>query len=245
MNQPDTRHYPDTGPPPVTAAATGRLAALGGAGFLVTSIAGDLVIGAFPDPDTPAGQLTSFYAKHHAQVLAGGWLLTLSGVFFALFGSAVWARIRQAPGNPMLAGLAMIGVALTAVTTLEGAGTYGLLGGIGGQHAVTPAALQAWHIAASSGSLADGAATFIFLLAVAGAGILARALPRTLAWSALALAVLQLLPDQLGFLASLAFLLWAAVAGIVMLLARGTRSPAPASTRHAPARPQPGSSPAS
>jgi hypothetical protein len=100
-------------------------------------------------------------------------------------------------------------------TTLDRAGTYGLLGGIGGHHAVTPAALQAWHILASSGSLADRAATFMFLLAVAGAGILARALPRTLAWSALALAVLQLLPDQMGFLASLVFLLWAAVAGIV------------------------------
>jgi hypothetical protein len=244
MNQPDSQHYPDIGPPPVTAAATGRLAALGGAGFLVTSVAGDLVIGQFPRPDTSAGKLISFYAAHHAQVLAGGWLLALSGVFFALFGTAVWARIRQAAGNPMLAGLAMIGVVLVAVTTLDAAGTYGLLGGIGGQHAITPAALQAWHILGSSGSLADGASTFMFLLAVAGAGILARALPRTLAWSALALAVLQLLPDQLGFLASLVFPLWAAAAGIVMLLARGARSSAPARTRLAPARPQPGSSPA-
>ncbi len=245
MHQSDTRHYPDTGPPPVTAAATGRLAALGGAGFLVTSIAGDLLIGAFPRPDTPAGQLISFYATHHAQVLAGGWLLALSGVFFALSGAAMCARIRQAPANLMLAGLAMIGVVLVAMTRLDGAGTYGLLGGIGGQHATTPAALQAWHILASSGSLADQASTFTFLLAVAAAGVVAWALPRTLAWSALALAVLQLLPDQLGFLVSLVFPLWAAVAGLVMLLARAARSSAPARTRHAPARPQPGSSPAS
>jgi hypothetical protein len=244
MNQPDSQHYPDIGPHPVTAAATGRLAALGGAGFLVTSVAGDLVIGAFPGPDTPTSQLISFYTAHHAQVLAGGRLLALSGVFFALFGTAVWARIRQAAGNPILAGLAMIGVVLVTMTTLGGAGTFGLLGGIGGQHAITPAALQAWHVLGSSGSLADGASTFMFLLAVAGAGITARALPRPLAWSALALAVLQLLPDQLGFLASLAFLLWAAVAGTVMLITRGTRSPAPVTTRHAPARPQRGSSPA-
>ena len=244
MNQPGSHQNPDTGPPPGTAAAAGRLAALAGAGFLVTSIAGDMMIGAFPRPDTPDSTLLSFYAAHHAQLLAGGWLLALSGVFLALFGTAVWARIRQAAGNPMLAGLTMIGVALVTVTTLDTAGTFGLLGGIGGQHATTPAALQAWHLLASSGSLADAASTFIFLLAVTAAGILARALPRTLAWSALALAVLQLLPDQLGFLASLVFPLWAAAAGLVMLLAHGTRSSATATTRHAPARPQPGSSPA-
>ena len=144
----------------------------------------------------------------------------------------------------MLASLAMTGAVLVAVTTLGTAGTFGLLGGIGGHRATTPAALQTWHILASSGSLADQAATFIFLLAVAAAGVLARAVPRTLAWSALALAVLQLLPDQLGFLASLVFPLWAAVAGLVMLLTHRTRSSATATTQHAPVRPQPGSSPA-
>ncbi len=242
MSQPDTQHHSDTGSSAVAAAA-GRLAALAGAGLLVASIAGDLMIGAFPGPDTSVGKLISFYAAHHAQLLAGGWLLTLAGVFFALFGTAIWARIRQGGGNPLLAGLTMVGVALVAVTTLNGAGTFGLLGDIGGQHATTPAALQAWHLLASSGSLAHGAATFIFLLAVAGAGILARALPRTLAWSALALAVLQLLPDQLGFFASLVVPLWAAIAGIVMLRSRPARSSAPARTRHMPARPEPGSSP--
>ena len=241
MNHPDSQHYPDIDP---SRAATGGgwIAALGGAGFLVTSFAGDLVIGQFPGPGASTGKLTSFYAAHHAQVLAGGWLLALSGVFFALFGTAVWARIRQAAGNPVLAGLAMVGVVLVTVTTLDAAGTYGLLGGIGGQRAVAPAALQAWHILGSSGSLADSASTFLFLVVVACAGIVARALPRTLAWPALALAVLQLLPGQAGFLASLAFLAWSAVAGIVVLLARESRSPAPVRTRHEPARPQPGSS---
>lgn len=244
MNQPASQHHSDTGPPPVTAATAARLAAFGGVAFLVTSIAGDLMIGAFPRPDTPVGALTSFYAAHHAQLLAGGWLFALSGAFFALFGTAMWARTRQAAANPMLAGLTMIGVVLVAVTTLEGAGTFGLLGSIGGQHAITPAALQAWHILRSSGSLADSFSTFIFLLAAACAGIMAGSLPRALAWSALALAVLQLLPDQLGFLVSLTFPLWAAAAGLVMLLARGTRLSATATTRHAPGRPQPGSSPA-
>jgi hypothetical protein len=219
MEQPDSQHHPDTGSPP----AIGRLAALGGLGFLVTSLAGDLLIGAFPRPDTPVSQLVSFYTVHDTQLLAAGMLLALSGIFFVLFGVAVWARIRQAASKPMLAGLAMIGTALVTVTTLASAGTYGVLGDIGGQHAIAPAALQAWHIMASAGSLADGASTFLFLVTAAAAGILAPALPRWVAWPALPLAVLQLLPGQVGFLASLVFVPWAAAAGTSMLFSRPAR----------------------
>ena len=73
MNQPDSEQYPagvraHGGSRPANSAAIGRLAALGGLGFLVASFAGDLVIGAFPGPDTPVSQLVSFYTAHHAQV---------------------------------------------------------------------------------------------------------------------------------------------------------------------------------
>ncbi len=231
MEQPDSQQHPDTGSPP----AIGRLAALGGLGFLVTSLAGDLLIGAFPRPDTPVSQLVSFYTAHHTQLLAAGMLLALSGSFFALFGVAVWARIRQAASNPMLAGLAMIGTALVTVTTLASAGTFGVLGDIGGQHAIAPAALQAWHIMASAGSLADAASTFLFLVTAAAAGILASALPRWVAWSALPLAVLQLPPGQVGFLASLVFVPWAAAAGTSMLFSRPARRALP-STAYATAQ---------
>ena len=231
MEQPDSQQHPDTGSPP----AIGRLAALGGLGFLVTSLAGDLLIGAFPRPDTPVSQLVSFYTAHHTQLLAAGMLLALSGIFFALFGVAVWARIRQAASNPMLAGLAMIGTALVTVTTLASAGTFGVLGDIGGQHAIAPAALQAWHIMASAGSLADGASTFLFLVTAAAACILAPALPRWVAWSALPLAVLQLPPGQVGFLASLVFVPWAAAAGTSMLFSRPARRALP-STAYATAQ---------
>jgi len=75
----------------------------------------------------------------------------------------------------------------------------------------------------SDGSLAGSASTFLFLLAMAGAGILARALPRWLAWTALLLGVLQLVPNQIGFVASLGFLVWTAAAGISLLFARQAR----------------------
>ncbi len=205
---------------PVKPATIGRLAAFGGLGFLVASLAGDLTIGTFPGSATPASQLVSYYAAHHAQVRAGGILLALAGVFFVLFGLAVWARIRQASASPLLAGLAVIATTLVALTTLASAGSYGVLGDIGGQQAIAPAALQAWHIMGAEGSLADSASTFLFLLTAAMAGLLARAVPRWLAWPALLLAVLQLLPDQAGFLASLVFYVWAAAAGIFMLITR-------------------------
>src|ERR1700749_383842 len=91
---------------PVSPAAAGRLAALGGLGFAIASIAGALVIGPVPGPSTPAAQLVPFYAAHHAQVLAGGMLLGLGGVLFVPFGLAVWARIRQAQGSPLVGRLA-------------------------------------------------------------------------------------------------------------------------------------------
>ena len=221
MPQPDV--FPDSSPPPAGPAAIGRLAIAGGLGFLVASLAGDLVIGAFPGPGTPASQLVPYYAAHHAQVQAGGMLLALGGIFFVLFGLAMWARLRKASASPLLAGLAVISTALVAMTTLAAAGTYGVLGDIGSQPAVTPAALQAWHIMGSEGSLADSASTFLFLLMAAGAGLLARAVPRWLAWSALLLAVLTLVPGQFGFLASLAFYAWAAATGIWLLFARPPR----------------------
>lgn len=216
----------DLNPGTVSPVTAGRLAALGGLGFAVASIAGDLAIGPFPGPTTPASQLVPFYAAHHAQVLAGGMLLGLSGIFFVPFGLAVWARIRQTPASPLLPGLAVIATTMVALTTLAGAGVYGVLGDVGGQPGISPAALQAWHIMGSDGSLADGASTFLFLLTAALAGLAARAVPRWLAWPALLLAVLTLRPGPFGFLASMVFLAWTAAAGITFLVL-GARQPRP------------------
>ena len=181
----------------------------------------------------------SYYAAHHAQVGAAGMLLAVAGLLFVPFGLAVWARIRQASGSPVLAGLAIIATTLVALTTLTSASAYGVLGDIGGLRGVSPTALQAWHIMGSEGSLAGAAATFLFLLAAAWAGLAVRAVPRWLAWPALLLAVLQLMPHPIGFFASMLFLAWAAAAGIGLLLARPSRQavPSPATPVGQPAYP--------
>ena len=218
MKPSDAQPHSDTGPVQVRATGLARTATLGGVAFLAFSAASDLVIGPNPASDAPLAKVTSFYAIHHAQVLAGGMLLAWAAIFFTLFGTAMWARIRQAPVHPLLAGAALAGTAVTTAATLAEATTYATLGGIGGSPAIAPAALQAWHIMGSELSLAGNGGMMIFLLAAAAAGIAARTLPRTLAWSALIIGLLQLTPAPIGFLASLLALLWAAVAGIVMFV---------------------------
>ncbi len=221
----------------------GRLAAIAGVGFLAASLAGDLMIGNFPRPDTPASRLHAYYLAHHSHVLAGGRLLVLSGILVAVFGTAVWARIHQSGASQLMTGLVLVATALTALTALASAGVFGLLGDIGGMHGISPAALQAWHVLGSDGSLADGASTFLFLAAIAAVGLLVRAVPRSLAWSAVVLAVLQLMPGQLGFFASLLFPLWVAVAGVVVWRSRAQATEPAADRRGADAR-EPAPSPA-
>jgi hypothetical protein len=62
------------------------------------------------------------------------------------------------------------------------------------------------------------------MLGLFAAGVFARAIPRWLAWAALVLGIAAVSP--FGFVASMLFLLWTAVAGIVLTV----RSKAPAAT---------------
>ena len=185
---------------------------LSGVVFAVVAMAGNLTIGEFPDPDTSVSKLTTYYASHHADVGRGGTLLGYSVIFFALFGLAVWARVRRTAAAPVLAGGVLLGFALVAVDMITSSNAYYTLGQIAGKATTSPQALQAWHISGSVGSV--GADSIVLLLALAAAGLLARALPRWLAWSALLLAVMHFTP--FGFLAFMLFYVWAVAAGIAL-----------------------------
>jgi len=189
-----------------------RVLPLAGVVFAVLAMAGNLTIGDFPDTDTPVGTLAKYYAGHHSQVGRGGALLGYSVVFFALFGVALWSRVRRSLASPLIAGAVLVGVAMVAVNMLTSADSYYTLGQIGGDSATTPQALQSWHITGSIGGV--GADSIVLLLSVAAAGILARALPRWLAWTALVLGVLHFTP--LAFFAYLLFYVWAVAAGIAL-----------------------------
>jgi hypothetical protein len=86
-----------------------------------------------------------------------------------------------------------------------------------------PHALQTLHISVSAGNLPSVRGAGILLLAFALAGILTRAFPRWLAWSALVLGILQLTPTPglIGFFAGLALLPWTFAAGIAMFMRPG------------------------
>lgn len=189
-----------------------RTLPLGGVVFAVVAMAGNFTIGDFPATDTPIGKLTTYYAGHHSQVGRGGALLGYSVIFFALFGFALWERVRRSTAAPVIAAGVALGTAMVAVNMLTSADSYYTLGQIAGKSTTSPQALQAWHITGSVGGV--GADSTILLLAIAAAGIFARALPRWLAWTALVLAVMHFTP--LGFLAYLLFYVWAVAAGMAL-----------------------------
>ena len=208
----------------------GRLVPLAGVAYGVLIMAGNLAIGEFPDGATPVADLSRYFATHSGAVRAGGPLMILGAVCLGLFGVAVWARVRDAAGPPMVAGLVLIGTAVAVTAELDGGATYALLGSIGADPAVTPEALQAWHLGTGLG----GGGGTLLMLGLFAAGVFSRALPPWLAWPALVLGITQFTP--FGFYASLLVLLWAAVAGVVLSLRTLDRAPTGRADLTQPAR---------
>jgi hypothetical protein len=196
----------------------GRLVPLAGAGSAVLTAVAYLVIGSNPDSDASTATITAYYAVHHAHDFAGGILLTYAAVLAALFGVAVWARIRETDLHPVVAGAALAGTVIAAISDLAYAGTWSTLGNVGTMHTISPGAIQSLHLVASGGSLADAAGLGILLLAFATAGLKASVFPRVMTWSALVLGILQFVPTPgvFGFFAGLLVLPWMFAAGVSM-----------------------------
>lgn len=207
-----------------------RLVPLAGVAYCGLTLAGDLAIGEFPDANTPPAELSRYYATHADSVRLGGQLMILAALCLGLFGLAVWARVREAAGPPMVAGLILIGTSVAVTAELGGAGAYVLLGSIGADHTVAPATLQAWQ----AGSQFGGGGGALFMLGLFAAGVFSRALPAWLSWSALVLGIAQL--TQFGFYASMLALLWAAVAGVVLSARPLDRTPTRRADLAQPAR---------
>ena len=226
MNRLPTRQLSQESPRPEetrNADRLGRALPLAGIGYAVLTVAGYLVIDRNPGSDASISTITAYYSAHHAHVFAAGILLTYASILFALFGVAVWARIRRTTLHPIIAGAALVATAIAATANLANASAWYVLGDIGNKHTISPGALQTLHISVSAGDLTAGAGPGILLLAFALAGILARAFPRWLAWSALVLGILQLTPTPglIGFFAGLAFLPWTFAASTAMFLRPG------------------------
>jgi hypothetical protein len=118
--------------------------------------------------------------------------------------------------HPALAAVALVGTAIAAVSVFESGGYFLTLGAVGDTSYVAPAALQSLQLGGSGIGYYGNGGMVILLLAVAIAGIGVRVFPRSLAWIALALAVLLLSP--ISFVASLLLNLWFFAMSIVLVL---------------------------
>jgi hypothetical protein len=202
-----------------------RVLPLAGVAYAVLIIAGDLTIGQFPDSGTSLPELSRYFAANSDHVRNGGELMIWGGLALGLFGIAVWARVRQAAGPPVVAGLLLVGTAVAVVSELAGAGSYVTLGSIGGNPDVTPQALQASYF----GSQFGGGGGTLLMLGLFAAGAFTSAVPRWLGWTALVLAIAEVTPY--GFLASMLVLLMTAVAGIALTIRTMEPSPTPIGAR--------------
>jgi hypothetical protein len=182
---------------------------LAGAAYAVLSLAGDLVIDRFPDENTSTSALTRYYAVHHVQVGRGGQIAMLGSLFLGLFAAGLVARARHLPA--VAAVIAVGGAAMVAMDAQTGA-TFALLGQIGNDAHVDPAALQAWHI--SGAAYGSSMPSVIFLVGVALAALTGRVAPRWVGWTSAALAVGLTVPGLIGFFVSMISLLWFVATGI-------------------------------
>ena len=192
----------------------GRIAPLAGVLSAGLTIAGYLTIGPFPDASTPVSELRDFYATTGGHVTLAGALLGWSAICFGVFAAAVWARLRSFDVPAVVVGVVVLGAAADMMAGLNSGAVYQLLGELGVDPAVSAGALQAWHISGAAFGVAGGG--MLFLLGVAVAGIRYGALPLPLAWTGLVLAIVPFAPHPWGYFASLATLLWMAVAGVAL-----------------------------
>lgn len=212
----DVSPHPD---PAVGAAPAGGIAVprmprwlpLAGVAAFVLSFVGDGLIGDFPEGDTSPAALARWYAAHHAGVAHGGFVTGIAAIFAALFAAALIIRCRT---TPVAAAIIAVGGAAQLAHDEWSAAAYSLMGHLSTQHGVTPAALQAWHIAGSEFGM--GAAMIVLLLGVAVAAVRGRAIPTWLGLSGLVLGLGQLAPNPWGFWALLLIMVWYAVAGITL-----------------------------
>jgi hypothetical protein len=198
-----------------------RYAPLTGVLFAGLTLGGNAFIGPFPEGSTPAPALRAYYATHADHVLIGGYLALVGSICFAVFGVAIWSRLRARSAPPLLLGAVLVGVAVQTVVALQNAAACVLLADLGQDPHVDPAALQAWQINASE--FGPTAGLGLVLLAIAAAGVLFGLVPGWVTGLALVLGVAQFTP--VGFLASLVVTALAGVAGIVLAVRPGRSVP--------------------
>jgi hypothetical protein len=203
-----------------------RIYPLGGIVYAVAVLAAyGVVSGDSPNIDASPSEIASFYGDETGAEQAAALLIAFGAPFLALFTVALWKALAPAaPERSGAATMALVGGAVAVSGILAQAGVHLALAE-GADEGVEPVALQALSTLDEDIFLVAAAGLGILLLGSAGAILGRGALPRWLGWSALAIGALSF-----TFAAFQAFVLahaWVVIASVV-LVARGSRSPAPA-----------------
>jgi hypothetical protein len=194
-----------------------RLAPLTGVVFLIVVLVAFIVGGETPDNDDSTAEIVSYWRDNDTRQLVGGWILGVAALLLAWFGGSLRRTISRAEGGDgRLAAISFAGTVMASVGML----LFGSLTFAAATLAdeVPPEVIHTISVLNNTlfFPLSGGAA--LMLLAAGLALVYTGALPRWLGWVAIVIGVLILTP--LGFFALLAWLLWVAVASI-LLFARG------------------------
>ncbi len=182
-----------------------------------------------PDEDAGPQAFAAYYDEEGGAVLAGAFVFMLGSAFFLWFLASLRARIQWAEGGVgriasivFAAGIATAAMSL-AFMAPEAAAAFASEEIEGG---LDPAAAQALGTLGDGFFIAAEAATAVFFLAAAVAGLRTRAFPVGLAWAGLVLGVAALVP-WIGWAAFIWGLpLWVLIASVWMFMRPGGRAPA-------------------
>ncbi|HWF34716.1 MAG TPA: hypothetical protein VG295_05080 [Solirubrobacteraceae bacterium] len=208
-----------------------RLAPLTGVALVVLLVAGGGLIGSEPKSGAGAAKVISFYHSHRTRVELSAYVTALSAFFGLFFYGILRDRLAQAEGAEGLASTAFAGAVIFAGAGVLSAGTQLALADVPG--ALSPSAAQALNLLENDLTLFALGTGIAVLMMAAGLAILrGRQLPAWLGWSAIAFAVVALIPVRFVSLPLAA--LWTVAASVVLYRRGAARIPDP---RPAGARP--------
>jgi hypothetical protein len=192
-----------------------------GIAFVVLLIVGFMLID-IPSGDDPAQKIANFYndGGNRAQVIIGGYLMILSGVFFFWFLASLRSRLLAAEGAPgrLTAIVFGSGLVFAAMVMLAGAVFISVAGNIafGDEKFVSVEAARLLPEVGYPILLISGAFAGIAMIDAASVLILrTRTLPVWLAWWGFATALLLLI--SFLFFPILLLLLWVVFVSIALL----------------------------
>jgi hypothetical protein len=214
-----------TGQPVAGRPGVARWAGLGGVVYVVLFVVGTILsFSGAPDTDSAPAKIVAYYSKgSHRDKINWGWALVVLGVFFFLwFLAALRQLLRRVDADGFLTGLATIGGAVYATTTLAGMSVNAAIKTMSDDtyhHQVFPelihAADDAGYVLHSSGGVGIGALMIAATLAAFRGGLI----PNWLCWVGTVSGILAI--GSIFFFPQFLVALWILIGGVLVFRASG------------------------